>query len=143
MIAGSTSDDIDAIGKPDFFPQVSVQPYFTLIALVFRNHFTNNERLLINFLQHIVRVQTLLDITSVQFNLERSSLNALPLRIHDHFRMLTKDDHLFIQEFNELVGEMEHRHRVACNNMKVLSKTNEQRAFIFSHIDRIPIFLIQ
>ena len=112
MVRCSSCKDVDTVCVLNSLDDSWVNDYLTRLICVGLYQLTHHCWLLINFLEHIVRVSSLTDIRQVKFSSVTSTLTTVAIIVLN-FNTISLDDYqLLVMDFHVLVGLTNHSHSI-------------------------------
>ena len=126
MVRGTSRKDIDAVCFLNRFDDSWLYHYLTCLICIGLDEFTHHGWLLVNFLEHVVRISSLADIRKIEFSRVASALTTISVVVLDFNAVCFDDDQLFVMDFHILVGLTNHGHGIRADHIVTISKTDQE-----------------
>ena len=136
MIRSSSSNDINAIRFLDCLDDGRINQHLITVIRISADQLPHHGWLLVNFLQHIVRISAFADIRQVQLSSIATTFKNIAFVVLHFYAISRHDDQLFIMDFHVFAGLTNHSHGIGADHIVAVTQANQKRRFVFGNVDR-------
>ena len=136
MIRSSSSNDINTISFLDCLDDSRINQHLIIFIRIGADQLPHHSRLLVNFLQHVVRISAFADIRQIQLSCIATPFKNVTIVILHFYTISRHDNQLFIMDFHIFAGLTNHSHSIGTDHVIAFAQANQKRRFVLGNVDR-------